>query len=167
MFLQPLTTPKYSLSHSISTPFVLFLLLLHFLNLSSSTKYTPALILTPLSNHFHTCPPYHFPSHSLFLFNVMLPCLHFPGHLLNRLQLKDTFFPTSKQSYRKQDSSVLQNKKHVLRLAVEEGSARNCLIPDLRSVFWKVSRPAKGVCESSSSAKQGSNILPQLIKEND
>lgn len=46
-------------------------------------------------SHFHTCPLYPFPSHSLFLqvFNVLLPCLHLHGHPLNPSQLRFSFSP--------------------------------------------------------------------------
>lgn len=62
--LQPLTTPKCSLCRSLSKSFVLFLLLLHFLSLSSFTKCKPSLLLLllSLSNPFQTCPLCPFPA---------------------------------------------------------------------------------------------------------
>lgn len=95
LFLHPLCCFSYF--------FVSKLILLH--------KIEPCLdSFTPSVQSRSQLPTLPFPSHSLFLFNVMLPCLHFPDHPLNPLKLKDSLFPPF-QSYSKKDSSVLRLMK--------------------------------------------------------
>lgn len=119
LLLQPLTTPVFSL-----------LLSLHILCAFSPTSSFPELILLhkiqscldslpPPSNHFHTCPLYPFPSHSLFLqvFYILLHCPHLLGHPFNPSRLR--FSSSSIHNYRKQGSSVLKSNEHVLRLLLK------------------------------------------------
>lgn len=71
--------------------------------------------LPPPPNHFHTCPLYPVPSHSLFLqvFYILLHCLHLHGHTFNPSRLR-FYFPLLR--YTATESSVLKSNEHVLRL---------------------------------------------------